>query len=221
MSLMNYSTAPASIPWTYRDLSGLHTWRWRTERFDAYIKSQAGSNTYVLQVTDLSTGQRNIVLNDMETSFDRASQSIAIFVARAYPRHEYGKYAGDAALTFEIRTGERVNFGRYEGTPSTRVKYLGENGHARFVTGSLQVNHHSIEVTTEDRAVVTLPPQLIVEVKGEFDARTGVPGGEEERIITGRTISGAWKPGCTGRPGFKQDTVEHDQNTPWCPLHRL
>lgn len=206
------------VPWEYSEHM-IKMWRWLTPHFDAQVKSDAEGIRFIYSVTDLTRGKRVPLVNDFAQSFPSAEQKILEFIGKSYPPAAgYRPYAGNLATTFLIGTGESIDFGPHEGSRVIITVKTPEG--KQTITGSLQVKNHDVEILTENRSTVVIPPVLITSVRHEYSNDSGKPT-EAKRQSNNRIVPGKHQTGCTGKPGFFDNTVEHSPTAPWCPVHRV
>lgn len=204
-----------SIPWEYTN-GQIKVWRWLTKHFDAQIRTDADAIRFVYVVTDLTRGRRVPLANEFAMSFEDAEHSVAELVGKSYPVGAgYRPFAGDLATTFKISTGEEVDFGPFEGS-QVQLTARTRQG-VKVFDGTLQIRNYDIEILDNNGATAIIPPVLVQSVTADRVQRT-------ERLSTtpgsvNRSVRGKYTTGCTGSPGFFDDTVDHSPAAAWCPLH--
>lgn len=209
-----------NIPWEFSNLpDSSRLWRWKTQHFDVQVRTEGGGTQHGVVVLDLTRGRPIPDFSVIALSFKEAEYEVLNFIGKAYPRAlGYREYAGDIATTFEIGTGQRINFALLEGhqvllviTDSRRV--------TQRIEGTLSVVNHSIEIRLESGKVASIPPLLIQEIGGAAYGRVKnelIPRDAKSRVVEGTVL-----PGCTGEVGFKSRTVIHGKDAGYCPRHKV
>lgn len=207
-----------AVPWDFSSTPSMtKLWRWKTEHFDAIIRSDGGKQHNIV-ITNLASGKPVPVFNDIELSFKDAERAVLEFVGKAYPRKfGYVSYAGDLATTFSIATNEVVNFSLLEGNQV--ILEVNTPRGVMHLEGNLAVVGHNIELYMEDGRTATIPPNTILAISGaayDLNRDRMAVRGARQRLTEGRVTGG-----CTGVPGFRAGTVIHDSDAPFCPVHRV
>lgn len=206
-----------AIPWRHHVTvgGGPRIWRWETPHFVVTIIGEGQS--FQWEVGDLigSSDGIPVPLTDGRTvTFHDADSAIREVVGKSYaPSLGYGRFAGRLATTFRIATDEEIDFAQFHGTRVVVTVGLGK-GETTLVAGQAAVQHYELIVAKDNREVVKIQPhriRSIVYERGGYDvmkaAHTGV-----SRMYRGKVGRG-----CTGTPGFMEDTVEHTGKK--CPVH--
>jgi hypothetical protein len=202
---LDVSIAP--IPWQYHGADGLQMWLWQTRHFVAKIGSEAAGFYWAVGDLVAANGGRPRPLTDGRTAdFASAERELRETIGKSYPAVlGYRPYAGPLATTFRIAGGRLLDFGRFEGQRCV-VSVALPNGTDRAYSGYLRVVHYEVEVNQVNGGAVRIMPSHISKVvKGSgrvaalADQWTGM----------GRIYSGAVMAGCTGRPGFLPNTIDH------------
>lgn len=213
--------ATKDVPWEYDENRLFRSWDWSTPHFKATIFSEGDAtvifNWRVIDYTTSRSGRE--LLAGQALSYAEATDAVLSIVGKSYPpKLQYKEYAGSLATTYQIGTGEVIDFGELE-SHKVSLTVLDEEQEVT-VSGSLACVHYAIHVTTDSGQIVKIPPSLIQEVRGEFSS-TAIKGkdADTKRDERARIYQGNWVQGCTGHNGFTQNTVEHDPRDPWCPIH--
>lgn len=203
----------APIPWTY-DTSDIGTvWRWENDTFVATVTSDERSFYWTLSDKSADpSGDPRLFAESQANSFESAERGIRETVGKAYsPLLGFRRFAGALATTFMLGTGETVDLGIYTGR-KIRVTVAQRDASDEVVRGIASVEHYELLLTDGDD-VLRILPSFIVDITPE-GVKTPVVSATPK---SSRTVQGRFEPGCTGRPGFLANTVEHD-GAP-CPLH--
>jgi hypothetical protein len=156
-----------------------------------------------------------IPLMDGRTSdFATAEHDIREAIGKSYaPTLGYRVYAGDLATTFDLATGEKVDFGQFHGARVLVEVGVG-GGSVTFVRGQATVEHYVLVVATDSNELIRIQPHRVRSIVHEH-------GGYDQMKQRGtkvpRMYFGKVERGCTGTPGFVHDTVEHGGTR--CPVH--
>lgn len=207
-------TSYKHVPWDLISTGEIKVWRWLTPHFDAQIRSDGIHCS--CSITDRTQGRPTIILNDFGKDFKESEKKVLEFIAKSYPvALGYRRYAGELATTFVLNDGTEQNLGHFEGK-QVIVQYLTEQNDIKESKGFLQITHHTVEITTGEHSSITIAPSLIKSIRA-ISGRAG----EDQKGLHGRLVLGKPGRGCTGRAGFISGSVVHDDNAPWCPIHRV
>ena len=209
-------TGIAPIPWQYHGRDGVQMWLWQTKHFVAKIGNEAAGFYWTVGDLVAANGGRPRPLTDGRTSdFAAAERELREAIGKSYPAVlGYRPYAGPLATTFRVAGGRYLDFGRFEGQRCL-VSVALPNGTERSYSGYLRVVHYEVEVTQASGGAVRIMPSHIAKVlKGSGRAASLA----DQWTGTGRIYSGTVMPGCTGRPGFLPDTIDH-AGTEACGVH--
>jgi hypothetical protein len=206
-------------PWVYATSSVLQMWQWKSDHFDAQIKSDG--NRFIYSLTDTSQNVRHTIESNMAMDFRNAENRILELISKSYPIHlGYREYAGELATTFRINSGEDVDFGPLEGE-RVIVKVKTPKGE-QTVIGPLQVMYHKVNIIADGSGdTVEIPPVLILSVRPEFAKATDKAPTSKGTASRSRTVQGPFTRGCTGKVGYQAGTVEHPTRSSWCPIHKV
>jgi hypothetical protein len=203
-----------AIPWAFIDHDLMKIWVWRSDHFEARIT--ADINSFSWEILDLMASPDGIFLTEGRSKdFNDAENEVREAVAKSYPpKYGYAAYAGPLATTFTIATGERVDFGTFAGMRAIVTVRLPNGNHQSFL-GTVRVVHYEIHLTPDTGQAIRIQPAHIVKVAGEggtarTDANSSFTG-------MGRIYKGKIPRGCTGKPGFLPDTIDHTGDR--CPVH--
>ena len=203
---MDGSLAP--IPWQYHGSDGLQMWLWQTPHFVAKIGTEAGGFYWTVGDLIAATGGRPRPLSDGRTSdYAAAERQLRETIGKSYPTVlGYRPYAGSLATTFRIVGGQFIDFGKFEGQHCV-VSVALPDGTERGYSGYIKVVHYEIEVTQASGGAVRIMPTHISRVlKGSGRAAAPLA---HQWTGSGRIYTGSVTAGCTGRPGFLPETIDH------------
>jgi hypothetical protein len=198
----------APIPWQYHGTDGLQMWLWQTPHFVAKIGIELAGFYWTVGDLVAAGGGRPRPLTDGRTSdFAAAERELREAIGKSYPAVlGYRSYAGPLATTFRIAGGQFLDFGNFEGQHCL-VSVALANGTERGYSGYVRVVHYEVEVTLVNGGAVRIMPSHISKVmKGS--GRSAAPLADQW-TGAGRIYSGSVMRGCTGRPGFLPETIDH------------
>lgn len=219
-----------SPPWIFRNTPTMKEWIWDTPHFRAIINSDIsdkGVQKPFLWSVDYKD-EGNILLplsSDIAHSFSRAEDNVAELVAKSFPRNlGYIEYAGNLAYTFQLGTGDRIDLTSLLGE-NVIITTRDEQGEEGTFYGIFDIQNYDIIISSSDGSAYRIPPGYIISIYNEYNSQDLItPIKEMQSKIKGkqaRIIEGEWVPGCTGRPGFRNNTVEHSIGDPYCPVHNI
>lgn len=196
------------IPWVHSQFDFGSVWKWQTPHFVVTVNGDARSCYW--QISDLSTGTEKPFADGRSATFQQTEREVRETIGKAYPpRLGYQTFAGSLATTFTISTGERIDLG----------PFVGQHVVATVVAGDASSTHEglaSIEnydfVVTNNGTAVRISPTYLVNVKAVYR-----PTPRQVNETGNRVYSGRVELGCTGRPGYLPNTIEHDSAL--CPIH--
>jgi hypothetical protein len=198
-----------TIPWKHQGDEITTLWTWDTEHFVITITGNVSSVYF--RIHDRASDQ--MFFDGQSATFEQAEMVIRETIGKAYhPSLGYRAYAGALATTFMLATGDKKDLSRYIGR-AVEVEVLNANGSKENYQGVAQIVNYYLELLTQKIHIKVLPSHLLdirplVEMKA-IDS-------EYERI-SGRTFKGKYEKGCTGTPGFMENTLDHSGLT--CPIH--
>jgi hypothetical protein len=198
----------APIPWRYHGSDGLQMWLWQTPHFVAKIGTEPTGFYWTVGDLIAAGGGRPRGLSDGRTAdFAAAELQLRETIGKSYPTTlGYRPYAGALATTFRIAGGQFLDFGKFEGEHCLVTVAL-PNGAVRGFSGYVRVVHYEVEVTQTNGGAVRIMPSHISKVlKGSGRAAAPLA---DLWTGAGRIYSGSATRGCTGRPGFLPDTIDH------------
>lgn len=212
-----------SVPWIFHDSPLMKAWEWRTEHFEVKIYSMGSNSALAWQVVDITGPQPSTLDNSESRTFEEAERDILELVGKSYPPVlGYWAYARELATTFVVKNGANFDFGPYEGKESTLHVYNKKNPQVPIIiTGILHVTNFQITVSPPNGTSVIIPPSFVLSVQKESENRLAYSShdpnkqGPKKR----RIIHEEWRPGCTGQPGFAANTVIHNADDRYCPIH--
>ena len=156
-----------------------------------------------------TNGEVELLKDGGGRNFSDAEKQIREFIGKSFSEAlGYKKWAGDLANTFVISSGERVNFTPYLGHACT-LTVINEKNEEVQLSGKLQVQNYNLIVEVGKRAFKVKPGHVATIYSAAVDS--------VKVENTKRVYVGAVTPGCTGKNGFKFNTVEHFGAK--CPLH--
>lgn len=205
-----------AIPWAFFDHDLMKMWVWRTDHFEVRVSADFNSFNWV--VTDLIANpeQGRFLTEGRTREFQEAEEEVRETIGKSYPiKYGYGEYAGPLASTFTIATGERIDFGQFVGHRTIVTVRLPGGAEKSFV-GSVRAVNYEVHVSPDAGSPVRIQPSHIVRVAGEGGKRV-VTAATSTHTGMGRLHKGGVGRGCTGRPGFLPDTVDHTADA--CPVH--
>lgn len=221
------------VPWAFTDQSGVLIWTWLTDHFVARITGtevpnatdQAGRRlvrSYHWDLSDLirqHQGLPRLLIDGDATTFEEAEAALREHVGKCYePRLGYRRYAGTLAFTYTLATGDGVDVSPYVGTKCA-VTVLQPDRTERTVSGTFDVHHYRWRLTTVDQVMEIVPEHVM-----RITNRSAAAERATEMVMStsysgiGRIYREDPRPGCTGRPGFMEHTVDH-AGAPRCPIH--
>jgi len=219
-----------AIPWTYTDEAGMVQWSWVTEhlaaRIVAVVSADASGNRviryYHWELADrmrLNQGMPRLLIEGDASSFDEAESLVREHVGKCYdPRLGYRRYAGSHAFTFELSSGERKDVSGLIGSEVT-ITVVASDGSTHSWRGDFDVSGYRWRLRTSER-VFDITPEHVVSITDR-----SAHAAEAARITHPDSYSGVgriyredFRAGCTGRPGFLPQTVDHAGATR-CPIH--
>lgn len=212
-------TSMKSIPWDYEKSNLITTWWWSTEHFDAIIKSDGERYSY--QVTNKTPSMHRLLGSGVTMDFTSAEAEVKHVIGKSYaPALGYRALMGSASTSFRIYTGEVVDFSKYEGL-HVKIVAATRKQEDSILIGTLQVQNHSVILTDSvNTRKYKIPPHFIKSIS-TVAAKRNQPKTSSTKThhVESRTLHADFKPGCTGRPGFFPNTVEHPNSAKWCPVH--
>lgn len=204
------------IPWRFQgESSGVRVWRWQTPHFSATVIGEGNSFQWDLGDLSVSSDGTPIPLADgLSSDFVSCESAIREIVGKSYlPSLGYGRYAGRLATTFAIATGERIDFGQFEGSAVIVVVGLG-GGRTTTIAGQASVQHYELVVAQPGSDTVKIQPHRVRSIIFE---RGGYDQMRSNHTGVSRMYRGQVSRACTGHPGFMDGTVEHSGKK--CPVH--
>lgn len=211
--LVLVSSSALAIPWRFTNHELVQMWQWFTEHFEARISVEGNSFAWDIHDLVAEPGERRFLTEGRTALFAGAEAEVRETIGKSYPAHlGYRKYAGTLATTFSIATGERIDFGLYDGMRVVVTVRL-PNGHTQSYIGSATVIHYELHLTPDAGGPVKIQPSHIVKIVGEG----GNVASNHDYTGVGRTFRGEAVRGCTGAPGYMLGTVDHDGDP--CPVH--
>ena len=204
-----------AVPWIYHHDDDLQSWTWLTEHFEVTIRS-AEDEIFYHQILDLSRGEPHPVHDGRGATFRETEDDVLEFIGKAYPmKLHYREFAGSRATTFLIYSGERIDFGPYEGT-NIRLEVKNRNDTMATISGTLKIVNFDLIIRLSSGEQKRIPPQWII------DGRTEKGDSIKQNMgAKGRTVTGEKKKGCTGTVGYTQNTVDHGPKAAFCPIHHI
>ncbi len=211
------------IPWTYIDNEVLRLWSWRTPHFEARITADA--NSFMYEIVDYSNsddGHGRFLHEGRCAEFREAENSVREHIGKAYPyRYGYAPYAGRLATTFTIATGESIDFAQF-GQREMTVTIMTPSGKEQSFTGRLDTLHYEVKVIPQGGKPLKIRPSYIVRVSTPGSDKPVASDAEAlmgpaQYTGIGRMYRGGVEMGCTGKPGYLPNTVDHHADS--CPVH--
>lgn len=199
-----------AIPWSHESGEIGAVWKWETPHFEVVVNGNVRSCYY--RISDKSEGGLKAFADGQAGTFEDAELLIRETIGKAYPPDlGYAAFAGYLATTFVTATGKKVDFAQFVDR-AVDLTVLQPDGERKIYSGVLQISHYNVELHT-DKIHLKIFPSYIekVETKVEQSLR------QREGRIYGRVYRGRIEPGCNGKPGLADDTIEH-HGLP-CPLH--
>lgn len=215
-----------AIPWEYDETGSIKIWRWLTNSFEVTVFSEGSAKkTFGWRIVDRSQGRDIPFDSSTATSFNEAVESILELIGKSYePSLGYQAYAGELATTFAISTGHKVDFAPLIGE-TVIVKVIEDDLEERIIRGVLHVSNYVIRILTDSTSAVNIPPNRIRDVQKEYGGRSILDNSKKSSEVTStrmkRVFNTEYTKGCTGRPGFKPNTVEHGPGDSYCPIHNV
>lgn len=212
-----------AIPWRIGEDPNILLWIWETEHFKAQIQTDSYRQSFSWFIKDYTQGIESTLADGYQHNFKESEEAIREVLGKSYPKKlGYDKYSGYFATTFTIFSGEKIDFGPLEATSVVvKVRVSDNKGgiKERSISGMLHVIHYSIEVAPEHGQAMKIPPSRIISVKKEYGGYAK-PREADDSLARGlRIYPGNVTPGCTGKPGMLDNTVEHPTRAARCPIH--
>lgn len=211
--MASMSISLPAIPWDFdKSDIGSH-WIWDTPHFVVVVNGD--SRSFYYQISDKSanpSGPPQFLADGQAATFEQAERLIRGTIGKAYkPSFGYQHFAGPLATTFPLGTGQQADLGGFIGQ-NVEVVTLNQDGTEQTYKGIAGVSHYDF-VLQMDTVSVRISPTYILSIKV-----VGSRGGPLAKApSTTRTFNGRVVPGCTGKPGFLPNTVEHVGAI--CPVH--
>jgi hypothetical protein len=216
----------AAIPWFFTEEPFLQ-WNWITDQFKATVTGVEGTaalpgevrpvRAYSWELFDLirpDNGMPRFLIEGMSESFGDAENTIREHVGKCYgPR--YLPYTGHFATTFQILTGERLDFSKYVGT-EVSLTIRQSDGLEKTLIGILTTHQYKLRLKTEHKTLEILPAHVVRVTNGIGETSTRNRASTYTGI--GRIYASEWSPGCTGFAGYHPGTVDH-AGADQCPIH--
>lgn len=215
-----------AIPWRLSSESTrVPIWVWETDHFSAIIQTDEHRMKFMWDVKDYATGHPSILAEGITGSFRDSEDYVKEIIGKSYkPNLGYLKYAGAQATTFRIFNDDRIDFGPLVSSNVTLlVRTVDHNQRVkdkRYI-GRLGIEHYNIKISPEHGDTIIIPPSRIISVTREFGGPIEPVKKEDVLGKSLRIYEGTVKQGCTGKPGFMQNTVEHGLKAPKCPIHEV
>lgn len=214
-----------AIPWKLGDSEIISVWVWETDHFKASINTDQHRRNFMWNITDVSQGYESSLQDGHTSSFDEAERFVKEIVGKSYPPQlGYQDFAGREATTFVIFTNEKIDFGPLQAAKVILTVRMPDNKGGikeQRIIGKLSIDHYSIKIAPDHGSIVKIPPSRILKVQPEFGSAIK-PVKEEDTVAKSlRIYKGAYTKGCTGKPGFLANTVEHAPDAPRCPIHEV
>lgn len=207
---MMSSTQLRAIPWAHESGDLGAVWIWSTPHFEVIVNGNVRSCYY--RISDKSEGKAKPFADGQAGTFEEAEMLIRETIGKSYPVDlGYAPYAGYLATTFPTATGRKVDFAEYIGR-AVNVTVLQPDGTRQYYTGVLQISHYHIELRT-GKVNLKIIPTYIESIVPEIDSTIR----QRDTKLYGRTYKGRITPGCTGKPGIAEETIEHSGIA--CPVH--
>ncbi len=197
------------IPWEHQSDEMTTLWTWETEHFKVIVTGNISSVYF--RIHDKTTDQ--MFFDGQARSFEEGEILIRETIGKAYPISlGYAHYAGPLRTTFMLADGDKKDLARFIDR-AVEVTVLSADGSKHTYKGVAQINNYYLELRTEKVHVKILPSHIL-----NIEPVLTVEGLDSDyERIDGRIFKGKVVPGCTGTPGFMQDTIEHNGIT--CPIH--
>jgi hypothetical protein len=198
------------IPWTHETSELGSIWNWGTTHFAVRVIGDMRSFYYSIS-QKTAAGIEKPFADGNATTFAQAEEQIRGTIGKAYDsRLGYRGFAGQYATTFMLATGEVINLAPYL-DKRVFVTVLNPDGSESRYEGLASVVHYEL-VLLDNNEEIAIAPSYInkIEVINNLNLQIFLPK-------VGRITQGRVSAGCTGRPGFMPDTVEHDGHI--CPIH--
>lgn len=214
------------VPWVYTDGNMVKFWNWKTPEFEVkvFAEGRTGARTsFGWKITDLSRGREIPFDSSVATTFQEAVDTILEIIGKSYPRKlGYLAYAGELATTFQIGTGQKIDFASFSGE-NVIVKIVADDGAETILVGVLQVENYLIKIRSDDNVVTSFPPARIKDVQKQFGG-VSLTNREPPKAVgtkLKRVFQTEYTRGCTGRPGFLPRTVMHGPADEYCSIHKV
>lgn len=206
-----------AIPWGFLDHALVKMWVWRTDHFDARVMADVNSFSWeILDLIRAVDGEGKFLAEGRAGDFAEAERAIRETIGKSYPtKYGYSGYAGALATTFTIATGESMDFAAFNGIRSI-VTVKMPNGQEQSFVGETRVVHYELHLTALTGQTVKIQPAHILRVVPEGGGRARATAASTYTGM-GRMYRGTVVPGCSGKPGFMPDTIDHTGEK--CSVH--
>lgn len=199
-----------AIPWAHESGELGAVWIWNTPHFEVIVNGNVRSCYY--RISDKSEGKLKPFADGQAGTFEQAEMLIRETIGKSYPTDlGYSAYAGHLATTFTTATGKKVDFAEYVGR-AVDIVVLQPDGTRHDYSGVLHVNHYHIELQT-GKIYLKIIPSYIEKITPKVDSEIR----QKDTKMYGRTYKGRIVPGCNGKPGISEGSIEHTGLK--CPIH--
>lgn len=202
------------IPW-YHSLADFGSvWQWKTSHFVVTVTSDSQGRSFYWRLNDISSGSERFIVDGQASSFGQAEAGVREAVGKTYsPKLGFVKYAGSYATTFVLATGAKKDLGVYDGF-NVIVEVADRDGDVRTVKGVARLSHYNLLVIHKD-TTYRIAPSYVLSIRADGEVSPKDDPTSEENVS--RVVQGVVIAGCTGRPGFLANTVDHVGRK--CPIH--
>lgn len=215
------------VPWTFYQTPFATTWTWETEHFIAtiYQEGLGEQKMFSWKLND------KVAMNGTAVPFDgsatinfmQAQEAVLEVIAKAYNRSlGYHAFAGNLATTFQISGGRQMDFAGLIGNRVELEAYTGEGKETSTVIGVFDINHYDFSLKVDENDIVYVSPAYVIDIRDMNSGHTLLTAMQEAmEALARRVVDEEWKPGCTGRAGYREGTTEHRSGDLFCPIHQF
>jgi hypothetical protein len=209
---MSTALSLPAIPWSHQRGDFGSVWVWETSHF--LVTVTGNDRSCYFTIADKSAdpaGAPKPLADGQAATFEQTENQIRATLGKAYnPTLGYGHYAGPLATTFTLGSGTDVDLGRFVGQ-LVDVACINPDGTETMYRGTARVEHYEL-ILDQGAVKLRILPSYIASI-----TQVGTATMSRGPLAALRTMTGTVTVGCTGRPGYLIDTVEH--SGPACPIH--
>lgn len=223
---MNSKQSKLPIPWVHRTNPLMTSWIWDTPHFTITIYSEGMSakKMFHWKISDKSSGTPTPFDSNQENNFNDCVESVLELIGKSYKRQlGYTAYAGSLATTFVLHDGRKIDLSSLIGEQVTVKVFQPETGEEVSVNGMFDIEHYDVVLRSGEMSEAHITPGSIIDIEKEFNPVSALDAiSRNVRSSKGQRIFyEEWTKGCTGKPGFYGETVEHSPADKYCSIHNI